>query len=120
MRCEQRRCDQDKQDRLRQSLEVDGGCGEQGLDFPVLAAASGGSCHAVKGFCQSVRAFDPPAVAGMKPGFGLAPGEAFATGAQHVDIGFGDMDATCGSVIQDALCPQRASPAGVRTGVSAA
>ena len=62
------------------------------MDFPVLAAASGGSCHVVTGFCQSVRAFDPPAVAGMKPGFGLAPGEAFAAGAQHVDIGFGDMD----------------------------
>ena len=86
MRCGQQRCDQDKQDRLRQSLEVDGGCGEQGLDFPVLAAASGGSCHAVTGFCQSGRAFGPSAVAGMKPGFGLAPGEAFAAGAQHVDM----------------------------------
>ena len=87
-------CDQDKQDRLRQSLEVEGGSGEKGLDFPVLdaAAASGGSCHAVTGFCQSVRAFDPPAVAGMKPGFGLAPGEAFAAGAQHVDMVFGEPD----------------------------
>ena len=83
LRCEQRCCDQDKQDRLRQSPEVDGGCGEKGLDFHVLAAASGGSCHTVTGFCQSVRAFDPPAVAGMKPGFGMAPGEAFAAGAQH-------------------------------------
>ena len=74
----------------------------------------------MKGFCQSGRAFDPKAVAGMKPGFGLAPGETFAAGAQHVDIGSGAMDAMCGSVIRDALCPQRASPAGVRTRVSAA
>ena len=50
---------------------------------------------------------------------GLAPGEAFAAGAQHVDIGFGEMDATCGTVFRDALSPQRASPAGVRTRVSA-
>ena len=65
---------------------------------------------------RPMRAFDPPAVAAVEVLFCDTPGEAFAAGAQHVDMVFGDMDAACGSAIRDALRPQSAGLAGVRTG----
>ena len=113
--CEQG-MEQGKQDRPGQPLEVDGCGGEEGLDFHVFEAASGGSGHSVERFGQPVGPLDPPAVAGIEAGFGLTPGQSFAPGAQHVNMVLGDMDAPCGSAIRDALRPQRASPAGVWTG----
>ena len=112
--------DQGKEDRLGQPLEVDGCCGKQGLDFRVFKAASGGSGHSVQGFGQPMGTLDPPAMAGVEVVFCGPPSQSLATGAQHVNMVFGDMDAACGAAIRDALRPQRASPAGVWSGAEPA
>ena len=108
LRCEQQCSDQDKQDRLRQSLEVDGGCGEKGLNFHVLEAASGCPVHAVEGLGQPVCALDQPAVAAVEAPFLLTPGQSFAAGAQNRDMGIADMD--------PARCPRVGNASRARRG----
>ena len=107
--------DQSKQDRLVEALEVDGCCGEQGLDFHVFKSAPGGSGHPVQGFGQSMHAFDQPAVTGVEVGFVGTPCQPFSPSAQDINLGPGDMDTPRGTAIGDAARPQRAGPAGVGT-----
>jgi hypothetical protein len=96
---------------LARVLEVHGYCGEQGLYFHVFEPPADGSVQSMKRLGGAVRAFHPPAVAGVDRVFFVTPCRAFAPGPQDGRMVGDDMHPTGWHALRQALCLERATRA---------